>query len=118
MTFQLTEEMRVENIMAMWKRGEMANSNRVLPLLCKHLQQAWNEQGRLTAELGKANACLDWLQSKLTLHTGVEMAYVVDGYEVAIVSDLEPKDNNYFKSGTLADAIEAAILAEAKEKTE
>jgi hypothetical protein len=51
-----------------------------------------------------------WLEKHSTLHTRVEILYVVDGYEVQVlhedgVTELSPR----FHGETLAAAIDAAI---------
>lgn len=41
----LNDDIRVMNIMEMWKRGELGN--RVIALICKALQDQWNENKQL-----------------------------------------------------------------------
>jgi hypothetical protein len=57
----------------------------------------------------EAEAMLDWLQSKSTLHTEPEILYVVDGYEVSVVRDGYATVEGPFKGATLRDAIRAAM---------
>jgi hypothetical protein len=53
---------------------------------------------------------LEWLENNSTLHTSVEILYVVDGYEVCVVhedgvTELSPR----YHGIRLADAIDKAI---------
>jgi hypothetical protein len=54
---------------------------------------------------------VDWLEAKHTLHRGVEILYVVDGYEVQLTDDDEPVGSPY-RGETLRDAIDAAMEGE------
>ncbi len=55
-------------------------------------------------------ARLNWLESMLTLHTGVDVLYVVDGYEVTITKDANP--GNKYWGATLREAIDNALARE------
>lgn len=56
---------------------------------------------------------MEWLEKHSTLHTRVEILYVVDGYEVSVwhedgVTRLSP----IFRGASLTEAIDKAIAAE------
>lgn len=64
----------------------------------------------LRAELEAVKRQIAWLEEKSTLHTRVDILYVVDGYEVEVmhedgVTSLSPQ----FHGATLGDAIDAAM---------
>jgi len=63
-------------------------------------------------------ARLDWLEKHHTLHTQVEILYVVDGYEVTLmhedgINELSP----HFRGDDLRAAIDAAMSAVSPQKT-
>jgi hypothetical protein len=63
----------------------------------------------------RASARMEWLEGKSTLHTSVEILYVVDGYEVVVlhedgVTEVSPR----FHGETLAAAIDKAIAHDAQ----
>ena len=63
-------------------------------------------------EVARADARMAWLEKHSTLHTRVEILYVVDGYEVQVVhedgvTDLSPA----YRGETLAQAIDNALSA-------
>jgi hypothetical protein len=66
-----------------------------------------------------ADPRLEWLEKHSTLHTSVEILYVVDGYEVTVVNedgitDMSPR----FHGATLAEAIDKAIAHDAASGSE
>lgn len=50
---------------------------------------------------------IEWLESKLTLHTGVELLYVVDGYQVTVTA-MDGRVAQDFQAETLDEAITKA----------
>jgi hypothetical protein len=48
---------------------------------------------------------IEWLESKLTLHNGVEFLYVVDGYEVMLTTQDGHVDGPSAQAETLDEAI-------------
>lgn len=42
----INDDIRVMNVMEMWKHGELGN--RVITLICKALQDQWNENKKLS----------------------------------------------------------------------
>lgn len=54
-------------------------------------------------------AILDWLERQHTLHRSVEAAYVVDGYEVAVLYDGTPIPGLLWRGATLRAAYTAAM---------
>jgi hypothetical protein len=55
-------------------------------------------------------ARLQWIEDHLTLHTDVELLYVVDGYQVTLLSTRPGEaGEREFNGETLRDAIDAAM---------
>lgn len=54
---------------------------------------------------------LDWFEAQHTLHGGVDVLYVVDGYEVQLTVDDAPIGPAH-KGETLRDAIDKAFDAQ------
>ncbi len=60
------------------------------------------------AELEKDRERLDWLETALGLHTGVDFLYVVDGYTVAHTDRDGTVELSFGEGPTLRQAIDAA----------
>lgn len=54
---------------------------------------------------------LEWMERHSTLHTEVQILYVVDGYEVSVEHDSGCGLHGPWHGATLGDAIDAAIAA-------
>lgn len=54
---------------------------------------------------------LGWVERHSTLHTEVQILYVVDGYEVSVEHDSGRRLHGPWHGATLGDAIDAAIVA-------
>lgn len=56
---------------------------------------------------------LTWLENQYGLHKGLDITYVVDGYEVEFTYDGNPTDGRIYHGETLSEALQKAMLAAA-----
>lgn len=62
----------------------------------------------MSANTSSSTDQINWLEEMHTLHRGVEILYVVIGYEVTITRDDSPISPKYFGE-TLSEALNKAI---------
>ena len=70
----------------------------------KLIEMGWTPPGEAEVDA----AILDWMERQHTLHRRVEMLYVVDGYEVALMHDDEPHPLGA-KAPTLREALQETM---------
>lgn len=82
-----TVKAREEKSLARW---DAEREKSPFALLQKQIERNKQLEAALSAAEQRAEGmevALDWLETRSTLHTGVEILYVVDGYEVTVMHE-------------------------------